>query len=317
MGLFKKGVIGLELDSKEIRAVEVGGTVRQPVITAWGRISLPEGTVKDGRIMNVESLALYLDRLISESGFRSRDILLGVANQDVIIRFATFPKVPEDKIRNMVMFQAQEYIPVPLEELQLDYIVAGETQNEEGSFLNIILIGARKRMLNDFIQAFSRAKLNIMEIDSVTMAIGRAAMTSVNQNIFAVAGFNHDIANIMIFKNGVLSMARSVPFSQTIAWKNGYEDQSDNVGDMADILIGELRSSIGYYRMQSDDAIEDVYLIGLPNIKNIAEKFREAGYDAKIAQPYQNIPVKNNGLGYFSTIDFSAAISLAVRGLEG
>ena len=144
-GCLKKSVIGLEMDSKEIRAVEITGSVRQPVISAWGRMSLPEGIVKDGRVMNVESLSLYLDKLISQNGFKSRDVMLGIANQDVIIRFASFPKVPEDKIRNMVMFQAQEYIPVPIEELQLDYVVAGEKQNEDGAFLNIILVGARKK----------------------------------------------------------------------------------------------------------------------------------------------------------------------------
>jgi len=315
MGLFPKRIIGLELDSKEIRAVEVTGNVRQPVITAWGRISLPEGIVRDGRIVNVESLSTYLERLITQNGFKSRDVLLGVANQDVIIRFATFPKVPEDKIRNMVMFQAQEYIPVPLEELQLDYIVAGEKQNEEGNFLNIILVGARQKMLNDFIQALSGARLNVREIDSVTMAIGRAAITSIHESVFAVAGFNHDIANLMIFNKGVLSLARSVPFSQTLAWKNG-DEQPDNSGDMADILISELRSCIGYYRMQSEDAIEGVYLIGLPNINTIAGKFRDAGYEAKIAQPYQDITYKNSGIGQFNTNDYSVAISLAIRGLE-
>ncbi|HOK42327.1 MAG TPA: pilus assembly protein PilM [Thermoclostridium caenicola] len=316
MGLFDKRIIGLELDSKEIRAVEITGSVRQPMITAWGRISLPEGTVKDGRIVNAESLSSYLERLITQNGFKSRDVLLGVANQDVIIRFASFPKVPEDKIRNMVMFQAQEYIPVPLEELQLDYIVAGEKQNEEGHFLNIILVGARQKMLNDFIQALSGARLNVREIDSVTLAIGRAAITSVNESVFAVAGFNHDIANLMIFNKGLLAMARSVPFSQTSAWKNGSEEPESS-GDMADILISELRSCMSYYRMQSEDAIEGIYLIGLPNINNIAGKFKDAGYEAKIAQPYKDIPWKNSGLANFNTNDYSAAISLAIRGLEG
>lgn len=319
MGLFKRSVIGLELDSKEIRAVEVRGSVRQPVISAWGRVRLPEGVVRDGRVVNAESLSLYLDHLITQNGFKSRDVFLGVANQDVIIRFATFPKVPEDKVRNMVMFQAQEYIPVPLEELQLDYIVAGETRNDEGSFLNIILVGARKKMLNDFINAVAGAKLAVREIDSVTMAIARAAITSIKQNVFAVAGFNHDIANLLIFNKGALAMARSVPFSQSIPWKDENTYEPENASAMADILISELRSSIGYYRMQSEDAVEGIYLMGLPNLRVIAEKFREAGYETKIALPYTDVPVirKTQGLGSFSVNDFSTAISLAIRGLEG
>jgi len=115
----------------------------------------------------------------------------------------------------------------------------------------------------------------------------------------------------------VFSMARSVPFSQSVAWKNENGNYSKTTSFMADILISELRSSIGYYRMQSEDSVDGIYLIGLPDIRTITEKFREAGYEVKIAQPYQDIPVRNksNGLSNFSTNDYSAAISLAIRGL--
>ena len=69
--------------------------------------------------------------------------------------------------------------------------------------------------------------------------------------------------------------------------------------------------------MQSEDSVDGIYLIGLPDKRSITEKFREAGYEVKIAQPYQDIPVRNksNGLSNFSTNDYSAAISLAIRGL--
>lgn len=317
MGLFTRSVIGIEMDSREIRAVEISGSAKKPVITAWGRVYLPEGIVKDGRVMNVESLALYLEKLISQNGFRSRNVLLGVANQDVIIRFASFPRVPEDKIHNMVMFQAQEYIPVPLEELQLDYVVAGEKRNEDGHFLNIILVGARKKMLGDFINAFIRANLEVLEIDSATLAIGRAALCSVNQDVYAVAGYNHDLVNVLIFNRGVISMARSIPFSQSVSWQNG-GGGFVSASAIADILINELRSSLSYYRMQSDAEIEGIYLIGIPDIRTVTESFKGAGYnEVKILQPYSDIPVKNrnNVPVNFSYNDYSTAISLAIRGL--
>ena len=318
MGLFSKSIVGIEMDSREIRAVEVSGSVNNPVITGWGRVSLTDGIIKDGRVISAETLAVYLEKLFSQSGFKSRDVLLGVANQDVIIRFAAFPKVPGDKIHNMVMFQAQEYIPVPLDELQLDYIVAGVKQDEGGSFLNIILVGARKKMLGDFITAFARANLDILEIDSTALAIGRAALCTVNRDAYAVVGFNHDVANILIFNNCILAMARSVPFSQSAAWKNGPEGDYKTSSDMADILINELRSSIGYYRMQNNDSVEGIYLTGFSDIRKIAERFRDAGYEeVEIMQPYTDIPIKNknNVTVNFSTNVYSAAISLAIRGL--
>jgi type IV pilus assembly protein PilM len=322
MALLKRSIIGIELDSKEIRAVEVRGSSRNPEIFTWGRIDLPEGIVKDGRIVDQQGLSMYLAKLISQSRFKSREVILGINNQDVIIRFASFPKVPDDKVRNMIMFQAQEFIPVPLDDLQLDYVIVGERQNDEGAFINVILVGARKKMLHDFIEAFANAKLVVKEIDSSVMAVGRSALSAADKKVFAVVGFNNDIANIMIFNNGIMSMARSVSFSQSSVWTNkrgnGINGDSRTSTTIADILIGELRSSIGYYRMQSENAIEDIYLIGKSGMREISEKFREAEYAVTVLQPYAGISAKNSSdpLHQFKASDYTVAISLGLRGLE-
>ena len=324
MGVMKKSIIGIEMDSREIRAVEIRGSMKNPEITAWGQIDLPEGIVKDGRVTNIQSLSIYLDKLMNQNRFKSKDVILGINNQDVIIRFASFPKVPDDKVRNMIMFQAQEFIPVSLDDLQLDYVIVGEKQNEDGTFLNVILVGARKKMLHDFIDAISGAKLLVREIDSSMLAFGRAALSTVNVNAFATVGFNYDIANIMIFNKGIMSMARSVSFSQSSIWANKRGNDvnievSRGSTQIADILIGELRSSIGYYRMQSEDPIDGIYLIGKSGTREIVERFKEAEYDINILQPYSDISVKNssNGLHTFKASDYTVAVSLALRGLEG
>ena len=319
--MLSKSIVGLEMDSCEIRAVELKGTVKKPEIIAWGKIPLPAGCVKDGRAANPIQLADYLKRLWESSRFKSKDVILGINNQDVIIRFASFPKVPEDKVRNMIMFQAQDFIPVPLEDLQVDFVVVGEKKTEEGEFLNVILVGARKRMLQDYVEALTSARLTVQEIDSGMMAVGRSAMVSDNRNAYAVVGYNHDIANIMIFNKGTLAMARSIPFSQSSLW-NGRRSDPDNMQNgavIAEILIGELRSSIGYYRMQGQDDIEGIYLIGIPHIKDIIDRFREAGYEVSILQPYSDIPVKGKESTplSFKAADYAAAISLGLRGLEG
>lgn len=323
MGLFGNSVIGIEMDSKEVRAVEIRGNAKNPEVSAWGRIDLPEGVVKDGKVVNIESLSVYIEKLMSDNRFKSRDAVLGINNQDVIIRFASFPKVPEDKVRNMILFQAQEFIPVALDDLQLDYVIVGEKQNEEGSFLNVILVGARKKMLHDFIEAITGARLYVKEIDSSMLAIGRAVLSSARANIFAVVGFNNDISNIMVFNKGIMCMARSVSFTQSSTWagKRGSDANSEGkaINAIADLLIGELRSSIGYYRMQSEDAIDDIYLLGKSGVREISERFAEADYEVKILQPFADIPVRNsnNGLNTYKASDYSVAISLAIRGLEG
>lgn len=316
MGLIGKSIVGLELDSCEIRAVELSGSIKKPSVSAWGRVRLPQGMVRDGKIVDPANLPKYFEMLWKSSNFKSREVILGVNNQDVIVRFASFPKVPQDKIRSLIKFQAQDYIPVPLDDVELDYVVVGEKKTEEGEFINVVLVAARKKMLGDYLQGLLDAKLRVKEIDSSMLAIGRASLVGIEDSTFAVAGYNNDIANILIFKNGILGMARSFSFPQS---SNECSDDGEPDHNMiADILFGEIRSSLGYYRMQNNENINKIYLIGIgSNSRDAADKLSQStGLSVVLAQPYKALEtgmVKNNST--FKANDYIVSVSLAMRGL--
>lgn len=321
MGFWNKSIIGLEVDSQEIRAVELKGSQKKYSIVSWGRVKLPEGVVKEGRVIHPQNFAIYLEKLLSENKFKSRDVILGVNNQDVIVRFASFPKVAEDKVKSMIKFQAQEYIPVAIDDLELDYVVVGEKKTEENEILNVILVGARKKMLNDFIEAFTVAHLNIKEIDSTMFALGRAALIGSQDGTFALSSFNHDIGNILIFKNGLLGMARSVSITQSPAWiaykgtTGGSKEQEANV--VADILFGEIKSSVGYYKMQNNENIEKIHVIGCSaQQEQVAARLAETtGLSVTVPNVYLSLDQAGKGLGDFKASDYVASLSLAIRGL--
>ena len=323
MGILKNSIIGLVMDSQEIRAIEIRGSQKKPIVVAWGKVKLPEGVVKEGKIINSQLFGANLERLFVENGFKGRDVYLGVNNQDIIIRFATFPKVSEDKVRSMIYFQAQEYMPISLEELELDYIVVSEKKTEEGEFINVVLVGARKKMLNDFIEVFSAASANIKEIDATMLALGRAALIESNDGTFALTGFNNDVGNILIFNKGILAMARSVIINQAPVWINAGEDKlksSEEEGNVyADILFNEIKSSVGYYKMQTGEVIDKLYVLGCVTKQDqVASRLRETtGLSVSVPAPYtflENRVIKGKHIS-FKASDYVACISLAIRGL--
>lgn len=324
MLFFSKSIIGLDVDSKEMRAVELKGTAKNPVLVAWGRSRLPENVIKDGRVIDEKLFGFYLNKLLTENGFNSRDIFLGVNNQDIIVRFASFPKVPEDKIRSLIRFQAQEYIPVPLDELELDFVVVGEKKTEDGEFLNVVLVGARKNMLNKFLAGAKIAKVIVKEIDSTMFAIGRTTLMASNNGTFALAAFNHDIGNVLIFREGMLGVARSVSISQAPSWlaykEEGVESTEREMEIISEVLLSEVRSSVNYFRMQSGETINKLYILGTSSKQEIvSERLAQAtGLTVDIPSPYtelENYVVRKKGKS-FNSSEYAASISLAVRGLE-
>src|SRR5687768_9796459 len=114
-------VIGLDIGTFAVRAAEVDVGGDRPTLLRFGQVTLPPGAVVNGEVEDSEAVGAALRRLWSESGFRAKQVVLGVANQRVIVRQAEVPAMSEDDMRSALRFEAQELIPIPLDEAILDF----------------------------------------------------------------------------------------------------------------------------------------------------------------------------------------------------
>ena len=144
------GAIGIEYNSHEIKAVELykHSDGRYEVV-AEGKAVLEDSVIGSGMILDNTLFGNALHSIITNGKFnKNAPVVVGVNNENVIMRYATFPKVPNDKLRSVVTMQAQEFIPVPVSELGLDFVVIDETTDDDDQpALNVMLVGARNVML--------------------------------------------------------------------------------------------------------------------------------------------------------------------------
>ncbi|MEW6276056.1 MAG: pilus assembly protein PilM, partial [Bacillota bacterium] len=213
MGFFTSGgrAVGLELDTDEARVAELRGNSRAPTLAAWGRIPLPEGAVSEGMVVNPEVVAGALTQLWSQAGIGTREVILGVANQGVLVRIANFPKVPADKIAQVIRYQAQDYLPVPLSSVILDHAVIGEASGEKGPLLEVLLVAARRDMLDSFLAVLTAARLKPRDIDVSSLALLRLLPAADREGTFALVDVAGGISNILLAAKGVPRLARLIP----------------------------------------------------------------------------------------------------------
>lgn len=332
MGIFSKSVVGLELDSGEIRAIELSGSTRKPVLEAFGRIPLPEGAVKDGKVADAGAVKTCLEKLWADNGIKSRNVYLGVGNQEVLVRFAPFPKVPRDKLANLVKFQAREYIPVPMDEMELDFMVTGEITNEEGTFHKVLLVAARKKMLHDFLNTLEDARLKPQDIDSSLLALGRIAPEKERSETVALVGITCDMLNLLILNGGMPAMARSVAFNPSVSslLKSFYSptgidsarDAEEALREASDSIVGEIRSSVDYFQMNSSTGpVRSIRIAGgCGKIRGLGTQVKNGiSIPVFIAEPFEDMLSKSGTgrSGSFDRTDYAVCASLALRGLEG
>ena len=316
--------IGIEYNSHEIKAVELykHSDGNFDVIAA-GNEPLDNNVMGNGIIMDSTLFGVALNDLITKGNFnKNAPIIIGVNNENVIMRYATFPKVPEDKLRGVVTMQAQDFIPVPISELGLDFVVIDETTDDDDQpALNVLLVGARNIMLQNLIQNFDEAKLEVVDVDSSFLAWTRVAIEEMAED--DVIGFlclTDDVLDFVAIADKEIKMIRSIniPDRAMIEVKKAFNDPHEIITTemdvIVDLLYSELSSSINYFQMQTGYRLNKVLFSAATDLqKEFAEKLAEKSYiPLTIPEFYKEFSKAS-----FDASEFAGCISLAKAALEG
>ena len=206
--------IGIEYNSHEIKAVELlkkpDGTLEA---TAFAREEIPENVIIEGMIADTETFTAILGELFKNGGFTAgAPVVLGVNNENVILRYATFPKVPDDKLRSVITMQAGDFIPVPVSELGLDFVVINETNDDDDQpIINVLLIGARTQMLENLVSCFNGSQFDVMDIDSSFLDWIRATIEeAVPDEIYGFLNLTDDVLNFVVIVENDIKKVRSI-----------------------------------------------------------------------------------------------------------
>jgi type IV pilus assembly protein PilM len=172
-GRSTKTVLGLEIEPSHLAAAEATANGRVEVHRA-AVARLSPGLVRDGEVTDTDGLAQALKSFFSEHKLPKR-VRLGVANQRIVVRTIDLPVI-EDRaeLASAVRFQAQENIPMPLDQAVLDFQELGRVEDDQGAKLRVVLVAARRDMVDRLLGAVRAAGLRTEGIDLSAFAMVRA-----------------------------------------------------------------------------------------------------------------------------------------------
>lgn len=167
-----KTVVGLDIEPGYVAAVQArSGHV---AVERAAMAPLAPGVVRDGEVVDVDTLATVLRKLFAEHKL-GRRVRIGVANQRIVVRTLDLPPIQDPKeIASAVRFQAQEHIPMPLDQAVLEHYSLGIVETPEGPRTRVVLVAARRDMVDRLLEAARRAGLRPHGIDLSAFAMIRA-----------------------------------------------------------------------------------------------------------------------------------------------
>jgi type IV pilus assembly protein PilM len=327
-----RSAIGLDIGTSGVRAAELSFGKGQVTLEKFGQVALPEGAVRDGEVIDSDAVAAAIKQLWAHTKFSSKKVVIGVANQKVIVRQVDLPWMPADELKSSLAFQVQDFLPMPVEQAVLDFHPLEELTGDDGNrILRGLLVAASRDMVNGSIEAVRKAGLSTVMVDLTSFAVVRSLSDSdhlgIGTQVEALVDVGARVTNIVIHRAGVPLFVRillmggqditdavaermGVPQAQAEAMKQqlgiglpveGMDAQAAArvVEAVGSSFVDEVRGSLDYYLASSGSApISRLILTGGgARLGGLAQRLQvTTRVPVQVGTPMQGLQVGRTGL---------------------
>ncbi|MBS3957647.1 MAG: type IV pilus assembly protein PilM [Clostridiales bacterium] len=181
MGLVSMGSgapqIGLDIGTDRVRAAILKPSGSGITLAGYAHVPMPMGAIVDGEIVDSELVASAIRDLWRQPGIKGKDVIIGVSNQKVVVRLIDLPYMERAELEGAIQYQAQDYIPIPIEDAILDFQIIGDYMTPaDEHMMEVLLVAAQRDMIAASVAAVESAGLRLSAIDVTTFAITRAVL---------------------------------------------------------------------------------------------------------------------------------------------
>jgi type IV pilus assembly protein PilM len=279
-------LIGLDIGTNAVRVVEIEPAADLPLVTTFGQVALPPDAMRDGEVVDGAAVTAAIQRLWKELSLRKGEVRVGVASTRVLVRTLDLPMMSESDLAGALRFQAQELIPIPLDDAVLDFQVLEDLPVGEpgpdgappAQMQRILLAAAHKDTVGNLVAAVRAAGLTVAAVDLVPLALIRAIGRRVADNGLgaeAIVSVGGGVTVMVVHETGLPRFVRvlglggrvltdaiardlEIPFEQAEALKRQTNQAPEQIAERARVamtrplaeLVEQVRGSLDYYRAQ-------------------------------------------------------------------
>ena len=209
---FGAKTIGLDVDRGSLKAVQVAPSGNSYILNHVGYRRLPYGAIVDGEVADHDLLAAEMREFWAAHDFRGKSVLLGLSNQKIVVRLVEMPRMSEEDLKGAIQFEAQDSIPLPLDESVMDYVSLGP--GPEGSDLDrILIVAAQTDMVRRFTSAARAAGLNPVGVDVKALSLARSTLPlfAGEEGAVVLLDVGAELTNLVVAQEANPMLARFLP----------------------------------------------------------------------------------------------------------
>jgi len=316
----KKGILGLDIGSSYLKAVQLKDTKGGYELELFDILPLPPELIVDGAVIDSFRLIDSLKELLRKSRIKTKDTVISIAgHSSVIIKRVALPEMSEEELSESLRFEAEQYVPFNIDEVNLDFQILGP--KEEPGQMDVILVAVKKDIINEYVSVAREAGLNPIIVDVNPFALSNVYEINYEiepEKIIAIVNIGASTINMNILKGGVSVFTRDSALGSNLhteALQKEFNLTHENAERLkkgepiesvspeeaipvitaaSESIIAEVSRSFEYYRNTA--AYEDISEVklcgGCVLVRDFLHLFTDkVGVETRVIEPFRNIKI--------------------------
>jgi len=283
-----KSIVGLDLGSQVVKAVEITLDGSEPVLSSFAQAEIAPGS---GR---AEAIA----QVFEKGRFRTKNVVTSVSGQSVVVRYITMVQMSDSELRQAIRFESDKYLPFDTDEVVLDCQkldrkppVSSDGSSNNTDQMSVVLAACRSSVVEEHLREITQHGLNPMAVDVDVFALANAwelcglaeTLDEADERAIALVDVGASLTSINVLCGQETCFSREISIggadmTQAAARRLGIENfeaeqikcQADGreaeisraISPVLEDLVSELSLSLDYVENREGLRVEEVLLSG-------------------------------------------------------
>jgi type IV pilus assembly protein PilM len=167
---------GLDISDVSLKLVQLKKKEKFLSLASFGEIKLKSGIVENGEIKNEDELAKIIKEAISKTRgekIKTKYVVASLPEEKAFLQVIQMPRMDKEELENAVYFEAENYIPLPLEQMYLDFQIVKPVVDHL-DHLDVLIVALPKEIVNSYVSCLKKANLIPVVLELESQAIARA-----------------------------------------------------------------------------------------------------------------------------------------------
>lgn len=337
-----KVLLGLDIGSTTIKAVQLTRDKNNVTLNAAGYIPTPKVDPNMSTPHDEEVIANTINQLVHDMKLSSAEVCVSLPSYKVTTQVIEVPLMNEKEIESSIQWEAEQYIPLPLSKVKLDYAVIGK--NEKTQKIKLILVAAPIILIERYMRIITLSGLTPIALETEILATARSIIYSLptldNVLLTSIGAVNTEIAIIhskqLIYTKtypvGGNTLTRAIiedlgfEIIQAEEYKKTYGIEEDKLeGKLAKILtpffsnlFSEIEKTVAYFKEEfpKEEINTIVFAGGTAKLQGLMlSATKNIGFNSQVSNPFVNINVDQNVLSVLTSdaAIYTTAVGLALK----